>query len=204
MVRLNILYIIVLLILYHVKTVSSLTLDLRDIDTSKFDVSSVVENGVTKTTILTKRHIPIDELYFAGEMIWKGRPGESVNSITHYSFENHHKMLLYIEVDNSAFEDILYFYTRRGIYLDITEEEFWKLYMEITKDQQVFSPDTSEPTISTDINYEHTEVEKLEPDTESQYTPQKNTIKSEFNEDLGPKIIKAEVGSDGEDDETEL
>ncbi|EAN33851.1 TpHN family protein [Theileria parva strain Muguga] len=127
---LKILYLFIILTLYHIKIVLSNVLDLRDISSSGFEVAQTHESGMIKTIVLSSPDRQITEVRQGRELVWMGHPGESVKCLTHTTFMRYKKALVTMEINNPVKHDVFYLYNYFSHYVytskDIYDEKFRK------------------------------------------------------------------------------
>ncbi|EAN33846.1 TpHN family protein [Theileria parva strain Muguga] len=123
MVKLNILCLLVILILYHIKIVSSIVFDIKNISNSKVEVVRTVENGMTKTVIYSTPERKITEVRDGYKIIWMADPGEYLKCLNYYEFLWKKNILISVESNNPS-KDMSFFYKRGENYPRIAGVNF--------------------------------------------------------------------------------
>uniref|UniRef100_A0A3B0MFI4 Tash(AT)-like protein, putative n=1 Tax=Theileria annulata TaxID=5874 RepID=A0A3B0MFI4_THEAN len=128
MVRFNTLCIFYGLVIYYIRIVSSILLDLENVNISKFYTMRIVERGVTKIMILSTPENKITEVYNGIFFVWSPDPGEYVKCVTIYEFRYTKRVIMSIEIENPRKTDMYYLSKYRWNYKYISKEDFEKEY----------------------------------------------------------------------------
>ncbi|XP_954168.1 Tash(AT)-like protein, putative [Theileria annulata] len=185
-------------IVYYIKAVSSLILDLSNLSNSVLEVQSTVEDGIVITKIYSTPEKKITEIYQGFIEIWIGYPGESAKCVTYIKFKRPIRAILKIEVDNPVLNSNYYLFKKYSNYKYISKDEFEKKYEEI-----------KDLCKSIDVSIDNDKPKRLRKHKpkikDTDYKTRKSKKKSIAQEKLDPEETDTadEIPSDKDDDEPE-
>ncbi|EAN33847.1 TpHN family protein [Theileria parva strain Muguga] len=189
---LKILYLFIILTLYHIKIVLSNVLDLRDIKNSEFHTLELLQQGIIKTMIYSTADKPITKICKGSRVIWQALPGESAKCITLIRSKWAPGNLMTIEINNPSKTDMLYIYKEYFHYYYTTEEGFKTRFLALSKPQPTKYIKRDIPKKRKAETDDTGEPEKKIPSQPAQQQPQPQQIE--------PEVVQVEV----ESDDTEL
>ncbi|XP_954172.1 Tash1-like protein, putative [Theileria annulata] len=184
MVRVNTLILFYTIIIYCIKIVSSIVLDLDNLDNSIIEIVKTTEEGIITTKIYSIPENKITELREGFIIVWMQDDCEYIKSITHYEFLSTKRKLMSIELYSPFEDNMIYLYKLGKHYAYTTRNKFEEIFK---KNLEISEKKTRKRKPKSYTDYKRrkskkkriTKPEDLEPEMEFEISSDESTQQTE-------------------------